>query len=128
MTRSAVSCRFGHIYWRNPYWKTLFFVQCKYIIPCCTLGSSEASNAISNGKLWWSCTESNGSAENCHLKVACRDRSRDISLRNSSGCSLSNWLVKYAASNWDVVNGYWPDETEARSKSSDGISDRLGPN
>ena len=24
---SSVSCGFGHIYWRNPYWKTSFFVQ-----------------------------------------------------------------------------------------------------
>ena len=23
----SVSCGFGHIYWRNPYWKTSFFVQ-----------------------------------------------------------------------------------------------------
>ena len=30
MTKFAVSCGFGHIYWRNPYWKTLFFVQCYY--------------------------------------------------------------------------------------------------
>ena len=28
VTKSAVSCRFGHIYWRNPSWKTSFFVQC----------------------------------------------------------------------------------------------------
>ena len=28
VTKSAVSCRFGHIYWRNPLWKTSFFVQC----------------------------------------------------------------------------------------------------
>ena len=27
VTISAVSCRFGHIYWRNPKWKTSFFVQ-----------------------------------------------------------------------------------------------------
>ena len=27
VTTSAVSCEFGHIYWRNPYWKTSFFVQ-----------------------------------------------------------------------------------------------------
>ena len=27
VTKSAVSCGFGHIYWRNPYWKTSFFVQ-----------------------------------------------------------------------------------------------------
>ena len=25
--QSAVSCGFGHIYWRNPEWKTSFFVQ-----------------------------------------------------------------------------------------------------
>ena len=33
VTKSAVSCRFGHIYQRNPEWKTSFFVQwfsCKY--------------------------------------------------------------------------------------------------
>ena len=29
VTKSAVSCRFGHIYWRNPEWKTSLFVQCK---------------------------------------------------------------------------------------------------
>ena len=27
-TKSAVSCGFGHIYWRNPLWKTSFFAQC----------------------------------------------------------------------------------------------------
>ena len=27
VTKSAVSRGFGHIYWRNPYWKTLFFVR-----------------------------------------------------------------------------------------------------
>ena len=26
--RTAISCGFGHIYWRYPYWKTSFFVQC----------------------------------------------------------------------------------------------------
>ena len=26
-TKSKVSCGFGHIYWRNPSWKTSFFVQ-----------------------------------------------------------------------------------------------------
>ena len=26
-TKSALSCGFGHIYRRNPQWKTLFFVQ-----------------------------------------------------------------------------------------------------
>ena len=28
VTRSAVSDGYGHIYWRNPWWKTSFFVQC----------------------------------------------------------------------------------------------------
>ena len=28
VTKSAVSCGFGHIYWRNLSWKTSFFVQC----------------------------------------------------------------------------------------------------
>ena len=27
VNKSAVSCRFGQIYWRNPYWKISFFVQ-----------------------------------------------------------------------------------------------------
>ena len=25
VSKSTVSCRFGHIYWRNPQWKTSFF-------------------------------------------------------------------------------------------------------
>ena len=29
VTKSADFCGFGHIYWRNPQWKTSFFVQCK---------------------------------------------------------------------------------------------------
>ena len=28
VTKSTVSSGFCHIYWRNPKWKTLFFVQC----------------------------------------------------------------------------------------------------
>ena len=32
MTKSAVSCRFGYTYWRNPLWKTSFFVQCNIIL------------------------------------------------------------------------------------------------
>ena len=27
VTKSAVSCGFGHNYWRNPQWKASFFVQ-----------------------------------------------------------------------------------------------------
>ena len=29
VTKSAVSCGFGQNYWRNPWWKTSFFVQCE---------------------------------------------------------------------------------------------------
>ena len=32
VTRYAGNCGFGHIYWRNPYWKTPFFVQCIFAI------------------------------------------------------------------------------------------------
>ena len=28
MTESAENCGFGYNYWRNPSWKTSFFVQC----------------------------------------------------------------------------------------------------
>ena len=28
MAKSAVSCGFCHSYWRNPWWKTSFFLQC----------------------------------------------------------------------------------------------------
>ena len=28
VTKSVGNCWFGHIYWRNPQWKTSFFVQC----------------------------------------------------------------------------------------------------
>ena len=27
-SKSARNCGFGHLYWRNPWWKTTFFVQC----------------------------------------------------------------------------------------------------
>ena len=31
VTKSAGICRFRHIYWRNPYWKTSFFVQWSFL-------------------------------------------------------------------------------------------------
>ena len=34
VTKSAVSCGFGHIYWRNSRWKTLFFVHWKIRSTC----------------------------------------------------------------------------------------------
>ena len=29
VTKYEVSCGFGHIYWKNLYWKTSFFVHCR---------------------------------------------------------------------------------------------------
>ena len=29
VTKFAGNCGFGHIYWKNPSWKTLFFEQCE---------------------------------------------------------------------------------------------------
>ena len=34
VTKSAGICGFGHIYWRNPSWKTSFFVQCYFHDNC----------------------------------------------------------------------------------------------
>ena len=34
VTKAAVSCGFGHIYWRNTQWKTSFFVQWKISSTC----------------------------------------------------------------------------------------------
>ena len=31
VTKSAVSCEFGHIYWGSPKWKTSFFVQWEFL-------------------------------------------------------------------------------------------------
>ena len=33
VTKSAISCGFGHIHWRNPQWNTSFFVQYELLIP-----------------------------------------------------------------------------------------------
>ena len=30
LTKSGGNCGFGHIYWRNPEWKTSFSVQCEW--------------------------------------------------------------------------------------------------
>ena len=50
-------CRFGHIYWRNPQWKTSFFVQCKWFEryrkdQCSNILFSETS-LICPVKAWW---------------------------------------------------------------------------
>ena len=34
VTKTAVSCGFGHIYWRNPQWKTSFLLQWKISSTC----------------------------------------------------------------------------------------------
>ena len=34
VTKSAGNCGFGHIYWRNPSWKTPFFVQWIQVSSC----------------------------------------------------------------------------------------------
>ena len=62
MTKSAVSCGFGLIYWRNPCWKTSFFVRWFYFqfviqVNCFTLfdtgqyGSNNDSGVLLNSKL-----------------------------------------------------------------------------
>ena len=43
--KSAVSCKFGHIYWRNASWKTSFFVQCVYTTIRITGISSRGRNS-----------------------------------------------------------------------------------
>ena len=44
VTKSAVFCGFGHIYWRKPSWKTSFFLQLmNYIHPKAYLGHSQTS-------------------------------------------------------------------------------------
>ena len=45
VTKSAVSWRFGHIYWRNPLWKTSFFVQWCLTEPCNTVKPVRAVKA-----------------------------------------------------------------------------------
>ena len=35
VTKSAVSCVFGHIYWRNPSWKTSFCKHCVFLNQWC---------------------------------------------------------------------------------------------
>ena len=44
VTKSAVFCGFGHIYWRKPSWKTSFFLQLlNYIHPKAYWGHSQTS-------------------------------------------------------------------------------------
>ena len=49
VTKSAVSCGFGHIYWANPLWETSFFVQCHVLVTSVKVKEFESSQeAISN--------------------------------------------------------------------------------
>ena len=69
MTKSPVSCRFGHIYWGNPEWKTSFFVQCQKL-PGRKSVSLEITyrNAFKN---WWNfyCGEYKHWKRNCISKL-----------------------------------------------------------
>ena len=49
VTKTAENCRFDHIYWRNPSWKTSFSVQCSE--PCQT-PNMEFFVKIFNGLAW----------------------------------------------------------------------------
>ena len=53
VTKSAVSCGFGHIYWGNPWWKTSFFVHwhvwnCSQLVP----NSVDPDTAAATNR-WW---------------------------------------------------------------------------
>ena len=50
VTKSVRNCGFGHIYWRNPSWKTFFFVQC-YLPLSCTSNRSIATALNCIGRL-----------------------------------------------------------------------------
>ena len=45
VTKSLGNCGFGHIYWRNPWWKTSFFVQCD-ALRCMTNFSASTKKEI----------------------------------------------------------------------------------
>ena len=78
VTKSVVSCRFGHIYWRNPSWKTSFLCSVNHHILIQSLqdfmemeliGSSEESRTLYNKGnylyfllLYRACNKLNGSA------------------------------------------------------------------
>ena len=51
VTKSAVSCGFSHIYWRNPQWKTSFFVQCNILVSVFILKLSILNNNSYSMKL-----------------------------------------------------------------------------
>ena len=85
MTKSPVSCRFGHIYWGNPEWKTAFFVQCqklpgRHLNVICMLNSRRVSRGKSVSleityrnafKNWWNfyCGEYKHWKRNCISKL-----------------------------------------------------------
>ena len=53
MTKPAVSSGFGHIYWRNPLWKTSFFVQCFYPIHNVYFNDVQISRSIHLSSSLW---------------------------------------------------------------------------
>ena len=48
MIKSSVSCGFGHIYWRNPSWKTSFCVQCNLKLTSKKLYAYEKKSVITS--------------------------------------------------------------------------------
>ena len=45
VTKFTGNCGFGHIYWRNPLWKTSFFVQCGFSLGACCKGDRDNMSA-----------------------------------------------------------------------------------
>ena len=52
VTKSAVSCGFGHIWWRNALWKTSFFVQCTWKMQQCKNAKMQPFG-VKEIKVWW---------------------------------------------------------------------------
>ena len=44
VTKAAGNCGFGHIYWRNPWWKTSFVVQCAKSTGICSHSLKKSFN------------------------------------------------------------------------------------
>ena len=51
----VVACGFSHIYWRNPLWKTSFFVQCNLFSSTTAIIDSPVIKIVFHDQLWiWS--------------------------------------------------------------------------
>ena len=101
VTKSAVSGGFGHIYWRNPWWKTSFFVQCD-LEQCKTYLTKpvdERSKYLSTNKLCYGCLipiPKNHTARNCNQRqicTVCNDKHR---------MSLNGFKLQKKPNQWAV--------------------------